>query len=450
MRFGLFTFAVSSFLLLVFLILGRDLIRSWVTSLVYQAYYADPATPFGALFARLAPNAQANPVENYVEKSLKLYSPLVLLYFEIALVFNLLLASLAFPTVFWERRFRPFLAALWRNLRKPAVLWAGLWLGLSTSIRVAGPAAGVLIGGYAISKMRRKALIPLVAYFAIAALITYATWPGLWDFPIFRFIEHLTSVTEFGWKGKVLFQDAYHELNELPRNYLPVLLSLQFTEPVIVLFVLGTLVGAVRLYRGSIDRAAMILLLLWLFTPITLAVIFRPRMYDNFRHFLFVIPPIFVLTGLGLGFLFSRIRSRALSAALLIALVLPGLFWIVRLHPYQYVYYNSLAGGVSGAFRRYELDYWATSYREATDYLNDLAPPNSTVFVWGPAHIVQAYARSDLKVERYNSPFRGENPPDFVVITTRFDKDLEEFTDAREVYRIGRLGALFAVVKQLN
>ena len=31
---------------------------------------------------------------------------------------------------------------------------------------------------------------------------------------------------------------------------------------------------------------------------------------------------------------------------------------LVRLHPYEYLFYNSLVGGLEGASRRYVTDYW--------------------------------------------------------------------------------------------
>jgi len=41
----------------------------------------------------------------------------------------------------------------------------------------------------------------------------------------------------------------------------------------------------------------------------------------------------------------------------------------VRLHPYQYTYFNSIAGGVAGADERYMLDYWGLSFKEAGEAL---------------------------------------------------------------------------------
>jgi hypothetical protein len=42
---------------------------------------------------------------------------------------------------------------------------------------------------------------------------------------------------------------------------------------------------------------------------------------------------------------------------------------MVRLHPYQLVYFNSLVGGPSGAQNRFEMDYWGFSYKEAMQWL---------------------------------------------------------------------------------
>ena len=55
---------------------------------------------------------------------------------------------------------------------------------------------------------------------------------------------------------------------------------------------------------------------------------------------------------------------------------------LVRIHPYQTTYYNVFIGGPHGAVDRYELDYWAASYREAVKRLSDYL--KSKEFVIGP------------------------------------------------------------------
>ena len=66
---------------------------------------------------------------------------------------------------------------------------------------------------------------------------------------------------------------------------------------------------------------------------------------------------------------------------------------MAMLHPDQYVYYNAFVGGVDGAQRKFKLDYWANSYAEAVqgleDYLRaeygaDFEEHEFTVAVCGP------------------------------------------------------------------
>lgn len=43
---------------------------------------------------------------------------------------------------------------------------------------------------------------------------------------------------------------------------------------------------------------------------------------------------------------------------------------MVRLHPYQYAYFNRLiGGGLASAVGRYEIDYWSTSYKEGVEWV---------------------------------------------------------------------------------
>jgi hypothetical protein len=42
---------------------------------------------------------------------------------------------------------------------------------------------------------------------------------------------------------------------------------------------------------------------------------------------------------------------------------------MIRLHPYQYAYFNALAGGVRGADGKFMLDYWGLAFKQASDEL---------------------------------------------------------------------------------
>jgi hypothetical protein len=156
---------------------------------------------------------------------------------------------------------------------------------------------------------------------------------------------------------------------------------------------------------------------------------------------------LFTLVG-RLGSPSGQSPGAILAGFLILAvMLLPGLYRDVSLHPYQYVYYNQLVSGVGGAFRRFEMDYWTTSYKEATEYLNANASAGARIGVWGADQIVKRYAREDLEIVDLG---KADSPLDLAVITTRHNKDLELFPDAPVVFQVGRDGAIYSVVKRLD
>jgi hypothetical protein len=225
---------------------------------------------------------------------------------------------------------------------------------------------------------------------------------------------------------------------------LPVLLGIQLTEPVWFLFTAGLAAVVYRsIKQREENRVLLALTTVWLILPLIGFVVTRSPLYDNFRQVFFILPPVFMIAGAA----FEKIKRPALQAALIGLMVLPGIVDGVQLHPYEYIYYNRFIGGVQGAFRKYELDYWGTSYREAANYLNETAPSNAGIWVEGPAHILQLYSRPDLKIFSTYEVARADHY-DFVVVTTRYNLDLQSYPDARIVHTIERDGSLLTVIKE--
>ena len=187
------------------------------------------------------------------------------------------------------------------------------------------------------------------------------------------------------------------------------------------------LAAAVALLLAGLVAAAAALLLNWrqlgtraaALASVTLAGVFpvlfslatAPALYNGIRHFTFVVPPLAVLAALGLDALLRRLRSRPLlllpTAALLVGVGTDNLLLMLRLHPFQYVAYNRLAGGLEGAFRRYEGDYWNDAARESALLLNHLlrnelgnAPAGFTVAFCGEAVQLTQFLDTRFRVVR--------------------------------------------------
>lgn len=345
----------------------------------------------------------------------------------------------------WFGELRPRLQQAANLLRSPLFWAASASLGLTAGIRVVGWLAGGLVAWFCWRQRRREALWPLTLYALVGFAVMYLSWPYLWGEPLLRFLITLRLMLRFPWPGEVLFQGRYYAGNEVPPSYLPTLIGLQLTEPVLVLALAGLLVLLRKMHlRGPYAEMGE-LVALWFGLPFLGVVLGDSFLYDNFRQFLFLLPPLFLLSGLALEALLDRLSPPAWGG-LAGFVLLPGLAAILALHPYSYIYYNSLTGGVGGAFRRYEMDYWGTSFRAAAAYLNRHAPPDARVVVWGPPTTFWRYARRDIKV--YNALEQGRPEGDFyALISTRNDGDLTVYPELPVLFQVEKAGAILAVVR---
>jgi tetratricopeptide (TPR) repeat protein len=57
------------------------------------------------------------------------------------------------------------------------------------------------------------------------------------------------------------------------------------------------------------------------------------------------------------------------SVGILLLFFLEPAVWMIRNHPHQTFYFSPLIGGVNGAFKKYEIDYWGMSFRPAVEWI---------------------------------------------------------------------------------
>ncbi|HNE68604.1 MAG TPA: hypothetical protein PLE39_09495 [Anaerolineales bacterium] len=318
-------------------------------------------------------------------------------------------------------------------------VYPSVFLGFTSSLRVLGPFAGLIVAYYALRKHGRKSIPTLIAYAVTAIIIMYLTWPYLWTNPLGNFIASIKTMSLYPWSGQVLFNGQQFASTELPASYLPVLLGLQLTEPLWALTLIGVVVAGIRLRE---KRELIELSILWLILPLFGFIVMRTALYDNFRQVFFILPPLFWLAGVAI----EQVKRPAFQMALIVLAALPGIVDGIRLHPYEYIYYNRFIGGVDGAQGRFELDYWGASYREAAEFVNTTAPANATVWIEGPSQLFELYAREDLKLYSTHEADRADHY-DFAVALTRDHMDQASFPNAEVIYRIMRGRAVLAVVK---
>jgi len=100
-----------------------------------------------------------------------------------------------------------------------------------------------------------------------------------------------------------------------------------------------------------------------------------PVIYDGIRHYLFILPILALLAAGGWNFLLDALQAervrRSLLALTSALAVLPVFFAYLWLHPYYYIFFNGVVGGLSGSEGKFDSEYYGLSFREATELLNE-------------------------------------------------------------------------------
>ncbi len=337
-------------------------------------------------------------------------------------------AAVALPRVPWRR-----------------VVALGAVTGLALGVRV----GGVFVIGYTAAAwaatllphardagFARSALAPAAGRLAAVGVVAWAvlllSWPAAQLSPLARPLEALRELGGTGTVVPVLFEGRTVLSTMLPRSYLPTWLAVTLPETWFVALAAGLAAAASALLRGTWPRPRsipMAVLGVAVLFPTSFAVLTRPNMFDAWRHFLFVGPPLAALAAHGFARVaFDASWPRVLRVSVLcaacaaLALVLADM---ARLHPYQTVYFNRLiAGGLPGAEGRFETDYWGATHREGIEWLLANASPGDPGRPVRVASCSQAFLTEyPLSRSARAAAFRNvemNEEPDVVLATTRF------------------------------
>ncbi|HVZ79572.1 MAG TPA: hypothetical protein VHE12_02080 [bacterium] len=281
--------------------------------------------------------------------------------------------------------------------------------------------------------------------FLLSQLVCALAWPFIGA----DYFQHLPVVlwlsAHFPPKFSFLFMGGMSDSLTYPWYYLP--LWILVTMP---LFLVGFLAAALAGLPKGWKDPFILLLAGALGMNLGLYFLLHPAIYDGLRHFLFLLPLLAALSAAGfISFFQDRKFDLPRKGVLVLGAisVLSTTMQMVRLHPYEYTYFNELVGGFPGAYGRYETDYWVASMKEAALWLreNECKDPAKTYRVYADGKRFQS--------ETYFGPNMVFEPKkekaDYAIIMTRagFKPDVSEMP--KVIHRVEREGApLSFIVKE--
>lgn len=291
--------------------------------------------------------------------------------------------------------------------------------------------------------------------FLPALVLGYAIMIAAWPFAALaplNPVRALWTFAHFHYEIRTLLAGQVYLMDAVPRWYVPAYLAIK----VPLLVHAGALLALAAAIRprpaGTLGpRRELVGLIAFLaLFPVAAAAALHAPAFTGMRHFLFVVPALAVLAGIGFDRLLAateRVGPAAATATLagLAALFLWNAQQLVRLHPHQYLFYNALVGGLEGASRRYEMDYWVNMIPEA---VKGLAGP---VGATGARHTVGVCGERISFEHAARGRFQwtpGWLEADFFIAPTHMNCD--RVLRGPIVFTIAREGVVIGVVQDLR
>ena len=322
---------------------------------------------------------------------------------------------------------------------KQTILLLILSIGFAIGIRIGGVLVLFYLGLFmflkiALDWMKQKnlELIQLKKFMILLFIISISgyilgllTWPYALQNPLLNPWKAYRVMTNFPTTVHQIFEGNFDWSDFHPWYYLPKYMAI--TIPLIVFTGLGTFIFTFKKNYSDDQKMQLLLLIFTILFPLIFVLLKGSNLYGSWRHFLFVYPSIILIAALGFHNFFTRFKHRLIRMAgigLLMVLSFHPLKFMAANHPYYYLYYNQLVGGLKGAYGNYETDYYYHSMRQGTEWLQQYLKnePQIGPIIVGGNFPVQWYFRKDKNIQFVYIPYqnRSDYNWDYAIIANSY------------------------------
>lgn len=250
--------------------------------------------------------------------------------------------------------------------------------------------------GYLTKKLFTYGLGISIAAYILMVLV----WPYALEAPIAHVKESFSGMAQFATAIRQNFEGSLQWSDSLPWYYTPKYILISIPIAVILGMLIYPFLGG---WKKEKRFTTFIVYFSFIF-PVFWIVYTNANVYGGWRHSLFAYLPMVVAAALGFDALVQWAKNKYLKVIFTVLpflLLLPPFIHVVKNHPYEYIYFNELAGGIKKAYGNYELDYYYHSTREASEWVIKHADKTGLetsdkiiVTTWHPAS-VSYYFRND-------------------------------------------------------
>jgi hypothetical protein len=294
----------------------------------------------------------------------------------------------------------------------------------------------------------------------LAYAIMILAWPWAGLAPL-NPIRGLLAFSEFHYEIRTVLAGRVYQMADVPRLYVPIYFLIRVPLLVligVVLAMLPVLLPPRAARFGQLQGRDIALVSLTVIFPLTCQVICHGPAFTGLRHFLFVLPALAILAGIGLEAALSAlaVRSRVAASgglAIMTACFLYDAVTLARLHPYEYLFYNPVVGGLQGASRRYDLDYWFSSMPEALSQLEAYLRRTAAIDANWPAQVYSVAVcgerlpfEKNVTLPQLQFDFKPRwDQSEFFIAPTHMNCDGD--LDGKVIGTVERLGVVISYIK---
>lgn len=222
--------------------------------------------------------------------------------------------------------------------------------------------------------IERFRLVKQILIFAAVSLLSIILfWPYLWENPLLLF-DSLVNSTTFDIGILTMFDDVVVKANKIPWSYNFVWIAISTPIFYLALFLIGFPIMVFKIFINGNNRIQNMYIFVSFLLPLILVIAFKTSLYNGWRHMFFIYPSFIMIVIIGLKnayFFLKKINIFAMRIFIVITIFSFSniVYNMIKIHPFEYVYFNSIAPNMNTICSGFDKDYWAMSYKQAFEYI---------------------------------------------------------------------------------
>jgi hypothetical protein len=231
----------------------------------------------------------------------------------------------------------------------------------------------------------------------------------------------------------MLFMGKYYTVDSRPWYYLFIFVFV--TTPSFLILNFTVAVSKLRKNR------LYLLFLYALVVNLAIYLVAQPNIYNGLRHFLFLLPIISFIASLGMTWVIKHYKHKKYYLFANLLLIGGVVLTLVRLHPYEYTFFNPTIVPYEKAQYSFEVDYWGAAYKEGTEWLTEnMEGDDVKVGFCNSSAVIEYFAKGKFELER------NLGNADYVICDfDRYNKGVP----GEVLYEVERYGVTLLVVTKM-